>query len=91
MFHSPIGGKWPVSGVGGGYPRWRGDGRELYFISGRQLMAVPMATMRGVEVGVPVALFELESMNNPYQYDVWADAQRFVVLRSKGAGEPPSG
>jgi hypothetical protein len=37
--------KWPISTNGGYEPRWRGDSREIYFLSeDRQLMAVPVST-----------------------------------------------
>ena len=32
--------KWPVSIDGGGTPRWRRDGRELFFLAGARMMAV---------------------------------------------------
>ncbi len=28
-----VGGKWPVSTAGGVTPRWRADGKELYFLA----------------------------------------------------------
>ena len=31
-FPDPTGGRWPVSGPGGAHPRWRSDGRELFFV-----------------------------------------------------------
>jgi eukaryotic-like serine/threonine-protein kinase len=52
-------GKWQVSTGGGVQPRWRADGKELYFIApDRKLMAVPVV-VRGptFEAGKPVALF----------------------------------
>jgi serine/threonine protein kinase/Tol biopolymer transport system component len=52
-------GKWQVSTGGGVQPRWRADGKELYFITpDRKLMAVPVA-VRGssLEAGKPVPLF----------------------------------
>jgi serine/threonine protein kinase len=52
-------GKWQVSTGGGVQPRWRADGKELYFIApDRKLMAVPVA-VRGsaFEAGKPVPLF----------------------------------
>ncbi len=39
----PEGGTWQISTAGGSWPRWRRDGKELYFISpDGQLMAAPM-------------------------------------------------
>jgi serine/threonine protein kinase len=52
-------GKWQVSTGGGVQPRWRADGKELYFIApDNRLMAMPVA-VRGssFEAGKPVPLF----------------------------------
>jgi Tol biopolymer transport system component len=53
------GGQWQVSTAGGIYPRWRPDGKELYYIApDGQLMASPMAaTATTMKPGTPVALF----------------------------------
>lgn len=52
-------GKWQVSTGGGVSPRWRADGRELYFLApDTMLMAVPVsAAGPSFEAGTPVALF----------------------------------
>ena len=52
-------GKWQVSTGGGIQPRWRADGKELYFIApDGKLMAVPVAVLGSAfEAGKPVALF----------------------------------
>jgi hypothetical protein len=52
-------GKWQISTNGGYEPRWRRDGRELYYLSeDRKLMAVPVSTAGGFEAGVPRPLFQ---------------------------------
>src|SRR5204862_3161968 len=52
-------GKWQVSTSGGSQPRWRADGKELYFIEpDGKLMAVPLRISGAIlEAGTPVALF----------------------------------
>jgi len=56
------GGQWPVSTSGGTQPRWRPDGKELFYVApDAKLMAVPIrvaADAHGLDVGVPVALFQ---------------------------------
>jgi serine/threonine protein kinase len=54
------GGKWPVSNGGGNQPRWRRDGKELfYFAPDSSLMAVDVSTTGGaIKLGVPKALFK---------------------------------
>ena len=48
-----------VSSAGGDHPRWRGDGRELYYLDGEgRLIAVPVTVgASGIEVGSPRVLF----------------------------------
>ena len=54
------GGPWQVSTAGGSQPRWRPDGKELFYVApdGR-LMAVPIAVGADptLEAGAPVPLF----------------------------------
>ncbi len=56
-----VGGKRQVSGSGGMQPRWRRDGRELFYVApDTRLMAVPLrlaADADLLEAGAPVALF----------------------------------
>ncbi len=80
------GGKWQVSTAGGVAPRWRADGKELYFLApDATMMAVPV-TFAGTsfEAGAPVALFPTRivdggtvSVNRP-QYAVARDG-RFLI------------
>jgi Tol biopolymer transport system component len=54
----PSGGKWRVSVGGGTEPRWRRDGKELYFITpDRKVMAVQVKLEATFEIGVPKKLF----------------------------------
>ncbi|MGA2880271.1 MAG: protein kinase [Bryobacteraceae bacterium] len=80
-------------------PRWRRDGRELFYLEGlspvQQLMAVSVqAGPRGdFEAGVPRALFEFGGSSyvpnlNIFSYDPSADGQRFLVFRRSGDRQP---
>jgi serine/threonine protein kinase len=57
----PSGDPWQISTSGGTQPRWRHDGKELYYVApDAQLMAVPMtvsADNRTMNPGVPLRLF----------------------------------
>ena len=54
------GGKWQISTGGGDQPRWRRDGKELFYLSpARQLMSVPIISGAAFEAGIPVQMFEL--------------------------------
>ena len=77
-----------VSTKGGAQPRWRADGKELFYIAlDGTLMAAPLETAgRGesVQVGTPVPLFpaRVGTVPNPVfgaQYIVSADGQRFLM------------
>jgi Tol biopolymer transport system component len=69
-----------VSTTGGVAPRWRADGRELFFLApGGAIMAVPMPADTRRPPGTPVALFTLSAAMHGRSYDVTPDGQRFVV------------
>jgi Tol biopolymer transport system component len=79
-------GKWQVSTGGGEQPRWRGDGKELFFLSSdSKVMAVPVTTGATFDAGTPVALFQATPMqpvstNDQFFYDVSRDGQRFLII-----------
>ena len=81
----PSSGKWQVSTAGGRSPRWRGDGREVFYVTATQesqaIMAVDVRLgSAGVELGTPHRLFSTSMpLGNSYPYDVTRDGQRFVV------------
>ena len=79
-------GKWQISTAGGEQPRWRSDGKELFFLSSdSKMMAVPVTTGPKFDAGVPVALFQAAprqqiSSRDQFVYDVSRDGQRFLIL-----------
>ena len=78
-------GRWQVSSGGGEQPRWRGDGKELFFLSSDgKMMAAPVTTGTHFDAGTPVVLFQ--STPRPpvlvydlFVYDVSRDGQRFLI------------
>lgn len=58
-FPPSTGGKWTVSSGGGYQPRWRSDGKELLYVSGRaQLMSVDTRLAASAFIhGLPRVLF----------------------------------
>jgi eukaryotic-like serine/threonine-protein kinase len=85
-FPDPLLGKWPISTNGGSRPRWRHDGRELFYVdSDDRLVAVPVATDRSFVPGKPTPLFTLPTLpeinlgGSAYVYDVAPGGQRFLV------------
>jgi len=78
-------GKWQVSSGGGHEPKWRQDGKELFYLApDSKMMAVPVSTGASFESGSPVALFQTHrrqpiSSQDTFSYDVSADGQRFLI------------
>jgi hypothetical protein len=68
-------------------PRWRGDGREIFFIDGRgRLSAVSVKTDPRVEIGTPAPLFDVATETvQGFPYDVTPSGQEFIVLRLRNA------
>jgi Tol biopolymer transport system component len=86
-------GKWMVSSGGGTEPRWRPDGRELFYFSGQRLMAVPVSLNPTFSNGAPVALFEAAIqagyVNDSDRWQVAPDGQRFLLLPPDGQQQAP--
>jgi len=80
-------GKWQVSRGGGTEPRWRGDGKEIFYMSpSGVLMAVPVGSDQGFTTGAPAPLFQIHgrapiSSTDAFTYDVTKDGKRFLVNR----------
>jgi hypothetical protein len=91
----PVGtGKFQIStGDGGREPRWRRDGKELFYIAtDGKLMAVEVKTAPRFEAGVPKALFDSRILGGGgpaaralFRYDVAADGKRFLVAAASTA------
>ncbi|HMJ82197.1 MAG TPA: protein kinase [Vicinamibacterales bacterium] len=73
----------PISTDGGGSPRWRKDGKELFYIRGdNTLMAVAVSlNAASVDVGAASALFQSRFRSENFPYAVTSDG-RFLVSRS---------
>lgn len=80
--------KWQISTAGGAGPRWRRDGKELYYLSPAfQVMAVEVKSGRTFEYGPPRVLFQrrrsgLGLGNFGIDYTVTAAGQRFLATTS---------
>jgi Tol biopolymer transport system component len=73
-----------VSADGGGQPRWRRDGKELYYLGpDGKMMAVDITAAPTLDCGPPRELFDTGLRMNPVvdQYAVTPDGQRFLVLK----------
>jgi Tol biopolymer transport system component len=91
-------GKWQVSSGGGREPRWRQDGKELFYVSADgKMMAATVTTGASFKASSPVALFQTYrrqqvSAQDLFSYDVSADGQRFLILTKvdEANAAPPS-
>jgi serine/threonine protein kinase/Tol biopolymer transport system component len=83
--------KLPISVSGGDKPRWRHDGREIFYFQGESLMAVSMTPEGGsLKAGVPVKLFDRRYVSY-IPYDVMRD-DTFVMngLVGTAAADAPT-
>ncbi len=80
-------GKWQVSRGGGTEPRWRGDGKEMFYIGTTGIMmSVLVSTESTFSTGTPAPLFQVYgrapiSSTDLFTYDVSRDGKRFLVNR----------
>jgi Tol biopolymer transport system component len=75
-----------VSLAGGVQPRWRGDGRELFFIDPQgKMMSVTVERGSPPTIGIPRKLFDtgLAPEPNINQYAVTEDGLKFLVLEPR--------
>jgi Tol biopolymer transport system component len=91
-------GKWRVSSEKGAMPRWRRDGRELFFLAHNQrlMSATVAADGRAPVLGLPQPLFEVHKQATYLaRTSRWAaapDGNRFLVLEpleESGAAQHP--
>ena len=80
----PTGAKWQVAN-GGTMPLWAPDGRELFFLRGRNLMSLPVLANGPFSVGAPRRLFEMPpsmllATDTTTNFDIAPDG-RFLVVR----------
>jgi eukaryotic-like serine/threonine-protein kinase len=92
----PVSGSpWQVSKQGGSLPRWRADGKELFYL-GRNGSSVMAAGIRvagaSVQSDTPRELFPISPvpavLTSPY--DVTADGQRFLVIQRSASEQGPA-
>lgn len=80
-------GKWQVSRGGGTEPRWRSDGKEIFYIGPLgTLTSVPVNSEGTLSTGSPSQLFQIHgrapiSSTDLFTYDVAKDGNRFLVNR----------
>jgi len=95
-FPDPNGGKWQISAEGGVEPKWRSDGRELYFLSlDGKMMAVPITLGPTLTAGRPEALFQTllavnrASPTRDRRYDIAPNGRFLMVVPSTSTAAIP--
>jgi eukaryotic-like serine/threonine-protein kinase len=89
------GAKWQISNGGGVLPRWRRDGKEIYFLkpgSPGVFAAQVAAHGSSFEVGQVRMLFQVNSLSPNtagQQYDVTSDGQKFLQITTGDGGKLP--
>jgi eukaryotic-like serine/threonine-protein kinase len=78
------GGKHQISAAGGFAPRWRRDGKEIFYATTDAKLMSAAVTVKGdaLEVGEVRPLFgsAFGGGGFTYRYDVSADGQRFLIV-----------
>jgi Tol biopolymer transport system component len=77
-------GKWQISKGGGVDPRWRHDGKEIFYLSGTKMMSVEVSTSPSFQPGTPKLLVEARfiqagNYNKNNAYDISPDGKRFLA------------
>jgi Tol biopolymer transport system component len=81
------GGRWQVSVEGGGWPRWRGDSKELFFMGNDGIYTVTVDAEPALRISPPTRLITHVKVNAaPWQdhFDVSSDGQRFYLVAAAG-------
>jgi len=76
------GGKWLLSASGGRFPRWRRDGKEIFYLSPASQMMAAQVEEKGnsIVVRTPQLLFRSAVVSNAFApYDVTSDGKKFVM------------
>ena len=76
------GGQFQVSRNGGWAPRWRRDGKEIFFLAlDGTMMAADVTLGKDVQASVPRALFKtpLQKGSDRHIYSVTGDGKRFIL------------
>ena len=85
------GSRLKISVDGGGEPRWRADGEELFYVGpARQMMVVDIGSAESLLPGTPRLLFDTPvGQTLHWDYVVTRDGQRFIIKQPVGEGSSP--
>jgi Tol biopolymer transport system component len=89
-FSETAGQEYKISTGSGVQPRWRKDGKELYYLTlDGKMMAVDIMANTKIVHGKPTELFDTKLSVDPIrdQYDVSSDGKRFLLLKPLAEAE----
>lgn len=79
--------KWQISSEGGSEAKWRGDGKEIFYLTpDGTMMSVSVSTAGMFNAGTPETLFKTDTLPIPLgswggagEYDVSKDGSKFLI------------
>jgi serine/threonine-protein kinase len=89
-----LGNRYQVSTAGGVAPVWSRDGKELFYLLGRQVFSVDVTTTASFKASIPRLVVNLPDdlviASPPSRaYDVSLDGKSFLIVRTRpGSAEP---
>jgi hypothetical protein len=87
------GGQWQVSTQGGSMPRWRADGKEVYYLAPDLRLMAAAVVVQGSSIapGTPEALFQthVATLVNRQPYDVAPDGRFLIATELESASTEP--
>jgi Tol biopolymer transport system component len=86
-------GRWHVSPSGGVQPKWRPDGKELFYLTpDGKMMAVPITLGALPQIGKAQQLFQTQAETVSgftwHQFDITADGKRFLINTTETVATP---
>ena len=83
--------RWQVSKAGGLYPRWRRDGKELFFVSREGIVMVASVSRRSSELvfGSPRPLFRVPPLAPYFSFEISPDGKEVLVNSAAEHGSAP--
>jgi len=78
------GGRFQISASGGSNPKWRSDGKELFYLdASNKVVAVPIEQrVDSLEIGTAQSLFQTRLGAREYSLAYAADGKRFLVVEN---------